>query len=219
MGQLVFTFQSPVDASQTTNIIRRVVESMNGKIECVSSGHLIGAWRTQKNHSKQFHSILPTKCHFYIGTDMIRAVISTSVSPDMIGTYRYLRKEEIVWNAFIESLIEEYPDIEFSLKPGQPMLDAVQFVGDGTEQIYVSKSCERPSWSGVILGGILLGTTGVMLGAMSGTSHSKGATSTRFSDTLLARARYSNGLCVEGTVIRNSSAYHEILADMTRLSK
>ena len=219
MGQLVFTFYSPTDVAETTQMIQQVVGTKHGATDCITAGHLIAKWRTQKNHSQQFHSILPTKCHFYIGVDMVRAVIHTAASPDMIGTYRYLRKEEIVWNAFIESLTAEYPEIEFGLKSGQPVLDAIEFIGDGTELIYVSKSWNRPSWGGVLLGGMLGGTTGAMLGAMSGTGHSKSATTTRFSDSLLARARYTNGLCVEGTVVKNSSAYHEMLANMTRLTK
>jgi hypothetical protein len=123
------------------------------------------------------------------------------------------------WNAFIESLMRLYPDIDFGIRPGLPELEAIQFVDDGVEQVFVSTTKHSPSWGGAALGGLLFGTAGAVIGASAGTSHTTGTTSTRFSSSVLARGRYSNGLLAEGMLDKNSPQYHEIIVNMSKLSE
>lgn len=216
MGQFVFTFYSPVEVKDTFDIIERVVTSMKGKTKRVSDCRINAEWRVQKYHSKQYHTVLPTKCSFYVGKDMVRAVISNSAEPTVIGTSRKLVGIEIVWNAFIESLITMYPDMDFGMKPGTAMLDAIKMVGNGTEQVFTSTSWNNPSWGGALLGGILFGTPGAIVGGMGGTTHTAGRSSTRFSDKVLAKVRYTNGLTFEGEMLKSSSAYNEIMVNMSQ---
>ena len=219
MGQFVFTFYSPVEVKDTFDIIERVVTSMKGKTKRMSDCQINAEWRVQKYHSKQYHTVLPTKCSFYVGKDMVRAIISNSAEPTVIGTSRKLAGIEIVWNAFIESLITMYPGMDFGIKPGTAMLDAIKMVGNGTEQVFTSTSWNNPSWGGTLLGGILFGTPGAIVGGMSGATRTIGSSTMQFSDSVLAKVRYTNGLTFEGEMLKTSSAYNEIMVNMSQLTK
>lgn len=219
MGQFIFTFYSPVEVEDTFDIIERVVTSMKGKTKRVSDCRIDAKWRVQKYHSKHFYTMFPTKCKFYIGKDMVRAVISNSAEPTVVVTRRRLAGIEIVWNAFIESLITMYPDMDFGMKPGAAMLDAIKMIGNGTEQVFTSASWNNPSWGGALLGGILFGAPGAIIGGMGGTTRTTGSSTTRFSDKVLAKVRYTNGLTFEGEMLKTSSAYNEIMVNMSQLTK
>jgi hypothetical protein len=125
---------------------------------------------------------------------------------------------QIVWNAFIEWLMKVAPGVDFGIKPGNAELVAAQFVGDDIEQVFVSNTHHSPSWGGAIMGGLLFGTAGAIIGGTSGTSRTVGRTSTQFADTVLVKARYSNGLLSEGKLWKNSANYNEILVNMSRYS-
>lgn len=219
MGQFVFTFYSPVEVNETFEIIERVVTSMKGKTKRMSDCRMNAEWRVQKYHTKQYHTVLPTKCSFYVGKDVVRAVMPTSGSTGVITMSRPLGGLAIVWNAFIESLITMYPDMDFGMKPGTAMLDAIKMVGNGTEQVFTSTSWNNPSWGGALLGGILFGTPGAIVGGMGGTTRTTGRSATRFSDKVLAKVRYTNGLTFEGEMLKTSSAYNEIMVNMSQLTK
>jgi hypothetical protein len=110
------------------------------------------------------------------------------------------------------------PGVDFGIRPGDLELVAVQFVGDGTEQVFVSTTRNSPSWGGAALGGMLFGTAGAIIGGSAGTSYTTGKSSTRFSNNVLAKGRYSNGLLTEGILSKNSPVYQEIMVNMSQLS-
>jgi hypothetical protein len=126
---------------------------------------------------------------------------------------------QIVWNAFVESLMKVAPGVDFGIRSGSVELVAAQFVGDDIEQVFVSTTVNSPSWSGAVLGGLLFGTAGAIVGGSAGMSYTTGNSTTRFSNEILVRARYSNGLLAEGVLSKNSPTYQEILVNMSRFSE
>lgn len=214
---MVYTFHSPWGIDETSNVIKATVESMRGKVKVVSPGCLEAAWKTQPYHSKQYHALLPSKFRFYVGDGLIR-VVEGNVNMQMVPMRFKPGGTQIVWNAFIESLIKVAPDVDFGLRPGDAELVAAQFVGGETEEVFVSNTRHSPSFGGAVLGGLLFGTPGAIIGSSYGTSYTTGKLSTQFSGTVLVKARYSNGLLAEGKLQKNSPAYNEILVNMSRYS-
>lgn len=214
---MVYTFHSPWGIDETCNVIKTTVESMRGKVKAVSPGCLQAAWKTQPYHSKQYHTVLPSKFMFYVGEDIVR-VVAGNVNMQMVPMRFKLGGPQIVWNAFIESLMKAAPDVDFGLKPGDAELVAAQFVGGETEEVFVSNTRHSPSLGGAVFGGLLFGAPGAIIGSSYGTSYTTGKTSTQFSGTILVKARYSNGLLAEGKLLKNSPAYNEILVNMSRYS-
>lgn len=214
---MVYTFHSPLGIEMTCDVIKATVESMRGKVKTVSPGCLQATWRTQHYHSKQYHTVFPSKFMFYVGTDIVRVVFGNT-NMQMIPMRFKLGGPQIVWNAFIESLMRFAPDVDFGIKPGDVELTAAQFVGGETEEVFVYNTRHSPSLSGAILGGLLFGSPGAIIGSSYGTSHTAGKTSTQFSNTVLVKARYSNGLLAAGKLLKTSPVYNEILVNMSRYS-
>ena len=219
MGNAVYTFHTPWGIDETCNVIKLTVESMKGKAKVVSPGRINAEWRTQPYHSQQYHTVFPSKYTFYIGNGIVRAVTKQSILSQSIFMRFKLTGVERIWNAFIESLMKVAPGVDFGIRPGDLELVTVQFVGDGLEEVFVSNTRNSPSFGGAVLGGLLFGTAGAIIGGSAGTSYTTGKTSTKFSNNVLARGRYSNGLLTEGMVSRNSPVYQEIMVNMSQLSE
>lgn len=216
MGQFVYTFYSPETVSDTVEIIKSTVLSLNGKIVKQDGNTVVGHWR-----SKQYITVLPVKFTFYVGVDMVRVIVNASAGKGtgIITAQRTLCGEEKIWNTFIEALVTRYPNIDFGLMPGVAKIDAIKFVGDGTEQVFTSTTWNHPSWGGALIGGALFGTAGAIVGGMGGHSFTAGKSSLQFSDKVLATVRYTNGLTFEGELLKKSRAYNEIIVNMSLLTK
>lgn len=214
---MVYTFHSPWGVDETCNVIKRTVRSMYGKVKQISPGCLEATWRTRPCHSKQYHTVFPSKFRFYVGDGIVRAVIGNADFNIIVMRFN-LGGLQIVWNAFLESLMKVAPDVDFGVRPGKVELVTAQFVGDDIEQVFVSNTIHSPSWGGAIIGGLLFGTAGAIIGGTSGTSYTTGRSSTQFSNSVLVKARYSNGLLAEGRLYKNNPAYNEILVNMRRYS-
>ena len=214
---MVYTFHSPWGVDETCNVITYTIRSMYGSVKRLSPGCIEATWRTQGFHSKQYHTVFPSKFRFYVGEGIVRAVIGNANFSIIVSRFK-LGGLQIVWNAFIESLMRVAPNVDFGIKPGVVDLVAVQFLGDGTEQVFVSTTTHSPSLSGAVFGGLLFGTPGAIIGGSYGTSHTAGKLSTQFSGTVLVKARYSNGLLAEGLLQTNSPTYQEIIVNMSRYS-
>ena len=214
---MVYTFHSPLSVDETCDVIKATVESMRGKVKVVLPGCLQASWRTQPFHSKQYHTVFPSKFMFYVGEDFVRVDDGKGMM-QMIPQRFKVGGYSAVWNAFIESLIKVAPDVDFGIKPGDAELVAAQFVGGETEEVFVSNTTHSPSLSGAVFGGLLFGTPGAIIGSSYGTSHTTGKLTTQFSGTVLVKARYSDGLLAEGKLQKNSPAYNVILVNMSRYS-
>lgn len=214
---MVFTFRSPWGIEGTCNVIKITIESMRGNVRQISPGCLQASWRTQPYHSAQYHTVFPSKFMFYVGNGIVRVVAGDTTMLVMPMRFRFPGGLLAVWNAFIESLMKTAPGIDFGIRPGPPEMVAIQFFGDGTEQVFVSTTRHSPSIGGAVLGGLLFGTAGAIIGGTAGTSRTTGRSSTRFSREILAKARYSNGLLVEGKLQKNSPTYNEIMVNMIQI--
>ena len=214
----VYTFSSPYGMDETSKIIQTTVESMRGKAKVITPGRIEARWKTQPYHSKQFSTMRPSKFTFYVGNGLVRVIGDACILSHKVFMRFNLTGQLAVWNAFIESLQKVAPGVDFGIRPGDLELVAVQLVGDGTEEVFVSATRTVPSWGGAALGSLLFGTAGAIIGASAGTSYTTGKTTTRFSGTMLARGRYSNGLLAEATLSTGSPAYQEILVNMSQLS-
>lgn len=211
---MLFTFRTPWGASETIEAIKSTVASLKGKVKENSPGCFDGKWKINPDRWGDFSF----KAKFYVGEDMVRVIIKADIEPFMIKrTYR-MGKELRFWNTFIEQLLARHPGVEFGLAPGEPLVSAVKFHGDGTKQVFSSTTSNSPSIGGALVGGMLFGTAGAIIGASGGKSHTEGYSRTEFSYTIPATVRYTNGLIMEGYVVRDSSLYHEIMVNMSQLS-
>ena len=209
---MVFTFFTPFEKERTCAIIKTTILTIGGDFRDRSDGCFVAKWRAPK-----FHTILPTKFTFYVGDGLVRAV-SGAADMQTITTQLKLWGILYVWDHFVSNLLRLYPNTDFGIKPGIATIVAAEFVGDATEEVMVSRTDYTPSISGAIVGGKLFGAAGAIIGSSYGSSQTTTRYYTRFSDSILTRVRYSNGLLAEGTISRKSSAFHEITVNMQKLS-
>ena len=214
---MIYTFRSPLGIGETYNVIKATVESIRGKTKETYPGCIVAKWRTQPFHSKQYHTVFPSKFTFYVGEDIVRVDDGRGMM-QMIPLQFKVNGYPAIWNAFVESLTQTAPDVDFDIRPGNAELVAAQFVGGETEEVFVSNTMHSPSLGGAVLGGLLFGTPGAIIGSSYGTSHTTGKLSTQFSGTALVKVRYSNGLLAEGKLQKNSPVYNFILVNMSRYS-
>ena len=214
MAQFVFTMYCPASIVETKEIIKRVANEINAK-GIRENGNIITAkWRYKAR------TVFLKKFTFYIGEEMVRATTDMYGEISVIGMGRRPTwTPEFMWDMFISKLCELYPQYDFGVKPGYFTLDAIKFMTDGTEQVFTSTASHSPSYSGAILGGMLFGTAGAIIGGMGGKTYTNGRSEVRFSKELLAKARYTNGLNIEGIVIKDSMVYNDILANMNLYNK
>lgn len=210
---MIYTFYSPWDREKTKEAIKAAVTRLGGKPKEISPGCMSAKWR-----SPNYATIFPTKFTFYIGDGIVRAVSGTNNMQMIPMRFKVRGGFQSIWNTFIIALLKLYPDVDFGLRAGDAELVAAEFVGDGTEQVFVSTTHNSPSLSGAVVGGLLFGTPGAIIGSSYGTSRTTGKMATQFSGTVLVKARYSNGLLAEGRLQKNSPAYNEIIVNMSRYS-
>ena len=211
---MLLTFHTPWRAGETIEAIEKTVTSLGGKVKLKSPGCLVCKWRIHPEHKLEFRY----KSTFYVGQDMVRVIIKEDIEPTSIKRTFRMTKKLKYWNTFIEQLHVLYPDVEFGLTPGKPMVAAVRFHGDGTMQVFTSTTHNSPSIGGAVIGGLLFGTAGALIGASGGKSSTEGYSQVEFSHSIPTTVRYTNGLVIEGSLRRNSPLYHEIMVNMSQLN-
>lgn len=211
---MVYTFYSPWRQAETCEAIKATVLSMNGTVKDLSRGRLKAKWKTNGKRPGAFdHS-----CTFYVGDGAVRAVTDFKDTELIVMVFRKLTKPLAFWNAFLETFTKRYPDADFGIEAGIPELVAIQFLDDGTEQVLVSNTVNRPSWGGAALGGMLFGTAGAIIGGSGGRSYTTTTSHTAVSKLRFAMVRYSNGLVFRGKLINNGSLYQEVMVNISRFS-
>ena len=83
-----------------------------------------------------------------------------------------------------------------------------------TKQVSFSQTSGGTSLGGFLVGGALFGDAGAIIGGLSGKQRTVTNSKTVFSNELLVRVIYTNGRLWEGTVIKGSQLYHEIMVNM-----
>lgn len=214
MAQNLFTFQSPVSQSDTTNMIKSAVLSFGGKIKSEQSGYLKCAWKR-----KGF--LLNIGFEFFIGaTDksIVRAVTSVNTGSMNMGKLQ-LKKDsiDIIWERFLEALLSNNHDMEFGLSVGDPIVDAIMYSDGEVQQIYSSSSKHTPSYGKALVGGMLFGEVGAVLGGMGGKSHTNTQVSSQAAKRVYMKVRMSNGRIKEGYISTKSKEYNQIMVNMQRL--
>ena len=207
----VYTFSSPVNTNEMVGIITRVVTAIGGKSR-VSGDVVTASW-----YSRRFMTVLPQKFVFYVGKDMVRVV--TSCAHGMIAWNAKLGGPVRLWDDFVIALEKTYPKLDFQIKSGDYHIVSAKIMSDGIEQTFVSKSINRPSIGGALVGSMLFGDIGALIGASAGTTMTSGRMKTVFSQNVLVLVRYSNGLIVEGSISKKSGVYNLILANMSELDE
>ena len=206
---MVYSFFTPLSIEETSHAIQAAIRAINGKVRVYPDGRIVGKWRSPRNLKKKFT--------FYIGDGIVRAVMGKHNMEIIIMRFK-LGGFHIIWDHFIKNLIKMNPGIDFGVTPGNVEIVAAEFVGNGTQQILVSTTYHSPSIIGAIVGGELWGPAGAMIGSSYGTSRTTTTMKTQFSNTVLTRVRYSNGLLAEGHLSINSPTYHELLVKYKRFS-
>ena len=196
MAQRVFTFTSPTGVSETIYMISKVVSVLRGKI-VVKDNMITAKWR-----GRGYQTFLPKKFTFYVGEDYVRVITQISA-----GSYNEIKWEYkcygdmLIWDDFVFTLLQMFPDIDFGLSDGKMQIVSAKFNSDGIEQNYYSSSfCTE-------------GITGSLIG------FSAGETRKSFANNFLVTVRYSNGMILEGNLSKKSKVYNRILVDMSRLSE
>ena len=120
------------------------------------------------------------------------------------------------WDVFLTSLFEKNPGVEFgvTLANGDPLVAGVLNLRGDTKQVSFSQTSGGTSLGGFLVGGALFGDAGAIVGGLSGKQRTVTNSRTVFSDELLVRVIYTNGRLWEGTVIKGSQLYHEIMVNM-----
>lgn len=117
------------------------------------------------------------------------------------------------WDLFLRALFEKHPDADFgvSLAKGNPMIAGVLNLSGDTREVLYSKTTGGRSLGGFLVGGALFGDAGAIVGGLSGDKHTITNSRTVFSKELLVRLIFSNGRLWEGTVVKGSQLYNEIM--------
>lgn len=120
------------------------------------------------------------------------------------------------WDVFLHTLFENNPGVDFgvALANGDPLVAGILNLNGDTKQVSFSKTSGGTSLGGFLIGGVLFGDAGAIVGGLSGKQRTVTNSRTVFSDELLVRIIYSNGRLWEGSVIKGSSLYHEIMVNM-----
>lgn len=120
------------------------------------------------------------------------------------------------WDMFLHTLFEQNPGVDFgvSLANGDPVVAGVLDLNGDTKQVAFSQTSGGTSLGGFLVGGALFGDAGAIVGGLSGKQRTVTNSKTVFSNELLVRVIYTNGRLWEGTVIKGSQLYHEIMVNM-----
>lgn len=213
MSQRVFTFYSPADCDKTIDMIVDSVSAIRGKTK-VHDNVVIARWR-----SRRYNTIFRHKFKFFVGNDMVRVVTNDdSRSCRRIKWEMKCRAMIHLWDDFVISLTQMFPNMNFELQSGKFHIVSAKMMSDGIEQVFSSKSVSTPSIAGALVGGALFGAVGAIVGGSGGKTRTSGSTKAKFSGEILVTARYSNGLNLEGGVYKSSKVYNQILVNLSELS-
>ena len=213
MAQRIFTFHSPTDMGETIEMIVKSVTALKGKAK-VRDNLVIARWR-----SKRSRTIFRHKFKFYVGKDMVRVVTGDdSRACRRIKWELKCRSMIHLWDDFVISLSNMFPDLNFELESGRFHIVSAKIMSDGIEQVFSSTSVSTPSIGGALIGGALFGGVGAIVGGSGGRTRTSGTTRSAFSDKVLVAVRYSNGMNLEGEVSKRSAVYNKIIVSLSELT-
>ena len=212
MKSLLFTFTTNMTHEKAAAAIKNTISKMGGSTKGPDS-NFAGRFRIPKGWKPAYHTILKSKCCFYVGKNGVRAVLRASDTTGIcVGEHQPIA-EERVWDAFIRMFLSLYPECGANIEPGIVRFDTVK-VQDG-EDIYTYSATTRstPSIGGAVLGGAVAGDVGALIGASAGSSATAATITTERNPNVRVIARYTNGLNQEEELSKESQRYHEIMVN------
>lgn len=212
MKSLLFTFTTNMTPEKAAAAIKNTISQMGGSTKGLDS-NFVGRFRIPKGWKPAYHTILKSKCCFYVGKNGVRAVLRASGTTGIcVGEHQPIA-EERVWDAFIRMFLSLYPECGANIEPGTVRFDTVK-VQDG-EDIYTYSATTRstPSIGGAILGGAVAGDVGALIGASAGSSKTVATVVAEKNPKVRVIARYTNGYNQDTELYKGSQRYHEILVN------
>lgn len=212
MSSMLFTFTTNMPPEETAAAIKNTIFQIGGSTKGPDS-NFVGRFRIPKGWKPAYHTILKSKCRFYVGKNGVRAVLRVSSTTGIcVGEHQPIA-EERVWDAFIRMFLSLYPECGANIEPGKIRFDTVK-VQDGAD-IYTYSAITRntPSIGGAILGGAVAGDVGALIGASAGSSATAATITTERNPNVRVIARYTNGLNQEEELPKKSQRYHEIMVN------
>lgn len=212
MNEMLFTFTTNMTPEKAAAAIKNTISQMGGSTKGPNS-NFVGRFRIPKGWKPAFHTILKSKCRFYVGKNGVRAVLRASSTASIcVGEHQPIA-EERVWDAFIRMFFSLYPECGADIEPGVVRFDKVT-VQDGAD-IYTYSATTRstPSIGGAILGGAVAGDVGALIGASAGSSKTVATVVAEKNPKVRVIARYTNGYNQDTELYKGSQRYHEILVN------
>lgn len=212
MKSLLFTFTTNMTPEKAAAAIKNTISKMGGSTKGPDS-NFVGRFRIPKGWKPAYHTILKSKCDFYVGKNGVRAVLRAS---NVIGMYVGEHQpiaEERVWDAFIRMFLSSYPESGADIEPG-PIRFNVVTVQDGAD-VYTYSAITRnsPSVGRAILGGAVAGDAGALIGASAGRSTTTATVTAEKNPNVRVIARYTNGCNQDTELHKGSRTYHEIMVN------
>ncbi len=193
---MIFTFNTIGSPQQTADMICNTINAIGGTISDRQPNLINAKWR-----SPNYHTILPSKYSFIIGQDAVRVMCGSTQMGFIVVNMRNGGGVVRVWMTFVDKLLSLYPECDFGLKKCPIVLDKIKFLTDGIEQ--------RMSATSVTNEHLLIPDV----------TYTVGKTQSQFSKTVLATARYSNGLIAEGHIAKGSRDYNIIMANINQYTE
>ncbi len=191
---MIFVFKTVANVEQ---IICDTVQAIGGKVTSRKDNVITAHWRT-----RNYMTVLSNKFKFYIGEDVVRVTCGNSGSAGMIVIDRNKGGGlERAWMEFVEKLVFAYPHLDFGIKGFPIKLESVKMLTNGIESVMSTTAFTNHHFF------------------IPDLTYATSRTKSQFSKELLANAVYSNGLVVDGTIIRNSAVYNHIMANMSKYEK
>jgi len=162
----------------------------------------------------------PLTFAFTIGEREGRTFVTVSTDGEMFGELADALggAKNTLWDLsdrefsdIIDSIKEDWPD--FPLESGKPYMVSAILCDDGMGQESVTQG-RNVSIGRATVGGALFGSTGALIGGMSGKKKSKSMTRSVFTNSILVQIQYSNGRIVEKAVRKKSKEYAEVIAKL-----
>lgn len=210
MRSMLFTFTTNMTPRETALAIKNTISQIGGSTKGPDS-NFVGRFRIPKGWKPAYHTLLKSRCRFYVGKNGVRAVLKASSTAGIcVGEHQPIA-EERVWDAFIRTFLSLYPKCGANIEPGMIRFDTVK-VQDGAD-VYTYSAITRntPSVGGAILGGAVAGNIGALIGASAGNSTTTATVTAEKNPKVRVIARYTNGHNQDTELYKGSHRYHEIM--------
>ena len=187
---MTFVFKAHDNSEQ---MICDTVRAIGGKVVSHSGTIVIAKWR-----SKRYLTVFRKTFKFYIGSDVVRVTTGNDNAGVIVVNSKNGGGRERMWMDFVDKILALYPNVDFGIRSCPIMLESVKILTNGVEQVMTTTAFTNNHWF------------------IPDMTYATSKSRSQFSKELLASAIYSNGLLVDGVLIKNSATYNEIMASMSK---